>query len=275
MTERPQLPQEAYTDIGDHGLIGDRRTAALVASDGTIDWWCLPAFDGEVVLGSILDARRGGFWRLGPRAGQRGVQDYVGRTGVSRTHWSGDGWELELLDAMLLPSNDRHRTHPAPAPTILRRLRCLAGRVECLHHLEPRLCFGTAVPAVQRELQRDCFVWRFHPRSLGHPDPALDGLEGAFVPCTFWLASALARMQRSDEARHLVERIDRAFHGRGLYSEEFDPGAGRALGNFPLLFSHAEHLKAVMDLAKSSPLGMAGMAAGMAAGKLVRAVRSP
>lgn len=129
------------------------------------------------------------------------------------------------------------------------------------------------IAAVQRDLQRDGFVWRFHPASLGHGDMPLDGLEAAFVPCTFWLASALARAGRADEARALIERVERSFGQCGLFSEEFDPRSGQALGNYPLLFSHAEHLRAVMDLAKASPLGMAGMLAGKAAGAIARAVQ--
>lgn len=109
-------------------------------------------------------------------------------------------------------------------------------------------------------------------RALGHEDLPLDGLEGAFLPCSFWLASALARMQRSAEARALLEEVDAAFGRRGWYAEEFDPASGLALGNYPLLFSHAEHLKAVMDIARSQPLQMAGLMAGKIAGKLVRAV---
>lgn len=129
------------------------------------------------------------------------------------------------------------------------------------------------IAAVQRCLQRDGFVWRFHPASLGHPELPLDGLEAAFVPCTFWLASALARAGRAAEARELIEQVERSFGRRGLYSEEFDPRSGQARGNYPLLLSHAEHLRAVMDLAKAGPLGMAGMMASKAAGAIARAVQ--
>ena len=128
------------------------------------------------------------------------------------------------------------------------------------------------VSAVQRDLQRGGFVWRFHPRSVGRPELPVQGMEGAFVPCAFWLASALARQGRSQEAQELIERVEASFAALHLFPEEFDPGARRALGNYPLLFSHAEHLRAIMDLAKSRPSGLVGMMAGKAAGAIVRAI---
>jgi GH15 family glucan-1,4-alpha-glucosidase len=55
-----------YLPIAEHGLIGDLHTVALVATNGTIDWYCCPAFDSPSVFGSILDRHRGGFFSLRP-----------------------------------------------------------------------------------------------------------------------------------------------------------------------------------------------------------------
>ena len=55
-----------YPNIADHGLIGDLQTAALVDTDGTIDWFCAPRFDSPSIFGSLLDAERGGFCRVRP-----------------------------------------------------------------------------------------------------------------------------------------------------------------------------------------------------------------
>ena len=55
-----------YPHIEDHGLIGDLQTAALVATDGTIDWFCCPRFDSPSVFASLLDAERGGRFRIAP-----------------------------------------------------------------------------------------------------------------------------------------------------------------------------------------------------------------
>jgi len=61
-----------YPQIADHGLIGDLQTAALVATDGTIDWFCCPRFDSPSVFASLLDRKRGGCFRISP-VGERHV----------------------------------------------------------------------------------------------------------------------------------------------------------------------------------------------------------
>jgi GH15 family glucan-1,4-alpha-glucosidase len=57
---------DRYPNISDHGLIGDLQTAALVTTDGTIDWFCCPRFDSPSVFASLLDADKGGYFRIAP-----------------------------------------------------------------------------------------------------------------------------------------------------------------------------------------------------------------
>jgi GH15 family glucan-1,4-alpha-glucosidase len=617
-----------YLPIEKHAVIGDRRTAALVGANGTIDWLCLPNFDGEVVFGALLDAERGGRWRVGPLSSSLGSQSYLDETGVVRTTWSTVSWELELVDAMLWP--DREQDDPrSQQRVVLRHLRCVRGQAPCSVELAPRHMFGTPYPlkgsagwhaeaysehwlglwmsdpslehqvqrsshvsftlhegqdlwmilgqreeptswniqraaeslsdtiaswhkwasrhpffgprkeavvrsvttirllsfqpngnqvaaptcslpekiggdrnydyryawirdsslalailsvmgdleaaekymdwlaqldsanemplqvlyrldgscrieehqvdevegyrgskpvrignhafeqlqldslgyladcaliylqqggpwkpqywqmidaiaeftvvnwqkkdsgiwelgqqrhyvsskamswvvlerayriteelgtvdapaywrstmqaikeeilqrgwsdhlqafrqhydsddldasvlllatmgflsaddprmvstvaAIRKHLERDGFVWRFHPRSLGHADMPLDGLESAFLPCTFWMASILARMGQTGEAEAILDKVDAAFGQLGIFPEEADPLTGAALGNMPLIFSHAEHLKAVMDYAKAKPMSHIAMAAGMMTRKVLRVMGS-
>src|SRR5512142_2940590 len=61
-----RVPRARYLPIAEHGLIGGLHTVALVGTDGTIDWYCCPRFDSPSVFGAILDADRGGLFRISP-----------------------------------------------------------------------------------------------------------------------------------------------------------------------------------------------------------------
>lgn len=65
-TGHARNPRMRYPPIAEHGVIGDLHTVALVATDGTIDWYCCPSFDSPSVFGALLDADRGGFFRIAP-----------------------------------------------------------------------------------------------------------------------------------------------------------------------------------------------------------------
>jgi GH15 family glucan-1,4-alpha-glucosidase len=92
------------------------------------------------------------------------------------------------------------------------------------------------VAAVRRELDHGGFVRRY---SAGTGDvDGLTGSEGAFLACSFWLAEALHTSGQEDEARELFEKLLALRNDVGLLSEEWDPDAGRQLGNFPQAFSH-------------------------------------
>jgi GH15 family glucan-1,4-alpha-glucosidase len=103
--------------------------------------------------------------------------------------------------------------------------------------------------AIQGELVQDGFVRRYstHP---GESDvDGLAGVEGAFLPCTCWLADALALAGRENDARQAFERVLAAANDLGLLSEEYDPRAGRLLGNFPQAFTHLAVINTAYKLA--------------------------
>lgn len=91
----------SYPPIEAHGVVGDRRMAALVAADGTVDWLCLPDYDSPPVLGALIDAERGGMFRFGSLTPVIGDQRYLDGPCILATRWTDDGADLELTDAML------------------------------------------------------------------------------------------------------------------------------------------------------------------------------
>jgi GH15 family glucan-1,4-alpha-glucosidase len=137
----------AYPPIERHGTIGDRRTAALVAADGTLDWLCLPNYDSPPVFGALIDAGRGGFWQFGPREPALGRQTYRPDSATLVTTWETGHGTLELADAMPWPETDRPADRE-PRRVVLRRLRCTRGTVDVALAIRPRGDFD-AGPAVE------------------------------------------------------------------------------------------------------------------------------
>jgi GH15 family glucan-1,4-alpha-glucosidase len=168
---RGRPPFVPYPPIERLGVIGDRRTAATVAADGTICWWCLPDYDSPPVFGALLDAVRGGYFRLGPAAAVFGAQKYVPDTAVLMTCWDGNNGVVELTDAMLWPEN--HRPPEAhDRRTIVRRLRAIRGNVRCLASLRARPDFAAPAPTAANGLARDpevaaLSVWSNRPSLAG------------------------------------------------------------------------------------------------------------
>lgn len=105
--------------IGDYGLIGDTRTAALVAPDGSIDWLCLPRFDSPPVFGRLVGGEEGGHFTIRPdEPATRGERRYRGDTATLETTWSVDGGRLVLADSMVAEVEGKM----LPATLLVRRI---------------------------------------------------------------------------------------------------------------------------------------------------------
>jgi GH15 family glucan-1,4-alpha-glucosidase len=113
------------------------------------------------------------------------------------------------------------------------------------------------VAAIERELFREGFVYRYE-----HDEEArsVDGLppgEGAFLPCTFWFADNLALQGRLDEAEEIFQRLLDLRSDLGLLAEEWDPSTRRQLGNYPQAFTHVALVNTAFNLdrqAEGSPM---------------------
>ena len=106
--------------------------------------------------------------------------------------------------------------------------------------------------AVRRELCEDGLVLRYRTGD-GEDVDGLPPGEGAFLPCTFWLADNLALLGRTAEARAVFDRLLGLRNDVGLLSEEYDPAAGRLVGNFPQAFSHLSLVNTGRLLARGEP----------------------
>jgi GH15 family glucan-1,4-alpha-glucosidase len=116
-----------YPPIECLGVVGDRRTAALVAADGTVCWLCLPNYDDAPVFAALLDATKGGLWRIGPPARRFGTQSYVDGTPCLETRWEDEQGGLTLTDMMAFPG-DRRGPRDESRRVLIRHVRCTRGR---------------------------------------------------------------------------------------------------------------------------------------------------
>ena len=100
-----------YIPIEDHGIIGDLHTAALVGTDGTIDWLCLPRFDAPSVFAAILDDEKGGHFKLRPTNRVRSQQLYLPDTNVLLTRFLCPDGVAETTDFMPIEKvgEERHQ----------------------------------------------------------------------------------------------------------------------------------------------------------------------
>lgn len=105
----------------------------------------------------------------------------------------------------------------------------------------------STIVAIQRELLIDGFVLRYHPDTSSEVDGLPPG-EGAFLPCTFWLADCLDLLGHREEALELFERVLAIRNDLGLLSEEYDTLNRRLVGNFPQAFSHVALVNSASNL---------------------------
>jgi pentatricopeptide repeat protein len=102
--------------------------------------------------------------------------------------------------------------------------------------------------AVREELDAGGLLLRYRP-STG-AEGSLEGEEGAFLPCSFWLAECLARQGRIEDAREVFDRAVSTGNELALFSEEYDPQTDQALGNFPQSLTHLSHITAAVALSE-------------------------
>ncbi|MDZ4230428.1 MAG: glycoside hydrolase family 15 protein [Dehalococcoidales bacterium] len=135
-----------YRAISDYGLIGNKLSAALVSTQGSIDWYCPLRFDLPSVFAAILDETGGGKFRISPLLSFESRQVYLPNTNILRTSFQTETGQVILTDFMpcyrgsdgrLMQINQVHRL-----------VECSDGKVELEALFEPRPDYGREYPAL-------------------------------------------------------------------------------------------------------------------------------
>jgi GH15 family glucan-1,4-alpha-glucosidase len=201
-----------YAPLSDYAVIGDGRTAALIARDGSIDWLPLPDLDSPSVFAAILDAERGGRFLLEPEGPFEATRGYIAGTNVLATTFETDTGSVRITDALTGAGGGL-----APFRELQRLIEGLSGKVPLVWRAEPR--FGYASRAVKFS-RRDGIpvavagadALALQSFSAGEPVVTGNGIEGRFeavggssalLALTFARGEPLVFPRRDDLSRRL------------------------------------------------------------------------
>jgi len=148
--------------IADYGLIGDTRTAALVSSEGAIDWLCAPHFDGDPIFGRLVGGPGAGTFRVGPAEPARLLnRRYRFATATLETTWESAGARLTLTEGMVAELAGRL----LPTTLLVRRLTAEGGPAEAVIEFDPRA--GTERRAPHTQHRREGLVCSWGSLAVG------------------------------------------------------------------------------------------------------------
>ena len=135
------MRRDGFAPVGGYGVIGDGRSAALVAADGAVDWWAVPAMDAPPVFAAILDPEAGGTFTLEPTVSYQVTRRYLPDTNVLETTFTTDGGLVRIVDAI-----NRDVNGPLAWAELAREVRAGLGEVPMRWRVAPGDRFGRARP---------------------------------------------------------------------------------------------------------------------------------
>jgi GH15 family glucan-1,4-alpha-glucosidase len=147
--DRPDTLPGVSRPIEDYAMIGDRHTAALVATNGSIDWLCVPRFDSPACFAALLGDEENGHWQLCPTGHEDSYEvsrRYVDDSSALETTFTTTSGVVTLLDVM--PTGDERID-------VVRRITGISGTVRMRHEWVVRFDYGTARPWVRRRRELD------------------------------------------------------------------------------------------------------------------------
>lgn len=165
-----------YLPLEDYALIGDLHTVALVGKNGSIDWCCLPDFDSQSVFCALLDANKGGFFRLALQAYPqiKSMQMYYPGTNVLLTRFLCQDGVAEITDFMSIHS---------PSQQIIRSLAMVRGSLIFELNCRPAFDYARTIPAVERFSGGVFFRGGEYSLSLTSPYPLTPDRQGGVRAC--------------------------------------------------------------------------------------------
>jgi GH15 family glucan-1,4-alpha-glucosidase len=205
--------EDSTLPIENYALVGDRHTAALIGTNGSVDWLCLPRFDSPACFAAILGTEEHGHWQLCPDGDYDVSRRYVGNSAALETTFTTESGVVTLLDVM--PTGDRRAD-------LVRVLTGVSGTVRMHHEWVVRLDYGKIKPWVRRHTVNDEEV------IMAVAGPDLLMLRGPRLPVgvdyrhadnfdvetgaeltfsTTWLPSFVGRPDRMDLAAPIHETI--------------------------------------------------------------------
>ncbi|HVM47355.1 MAG TPA: glycoside hydrolase family 15 protein [Candidatus Acidoferrum sp.] len=146
--------------IENHGIIGDLHTAALVATDGSIDFLCFPSFDSPTLFAALLDPERGGRFQIGPVRAEvfKRKQLYFPDTNMLLTRFLSSDGVAEVSDFMPI----KHLGH---SHDLVRRVKVVRGEIALRMLCAPRFDYGRAAHTAEAQRDQVLFVSKGRHRS--------------------------------------------------------------------------------------------------------------
>ncbi len=129
-------------DIENYGIIGNLETCAVIGSDGSIDWMCLPYLESPSIFAAILDNERGGHFAIQPVSKFSSFQNYIKETNILQTTFNTPFGMVTLTDFMPVKQSDGTKDHR----TLYRKVECIEGHIRLELSFKPRFNYAKDIP---------------------------------------------------------------------------------------------------------------------------------
>jgi GH15 family glucan-1,4-alpha-glucosidase len=231
-----------YLPIADHGIIGDLHTVALVGANGTIDWYCCPAFDSPSVFASILDKDKGGFYSISPADDDwTSRQLYFPDTNVLITRFFTDRGVAEQQAFMPIArtGKERHRHR------LIRRIVCVRGVLRFRLVLEPRFNYG-----------RDSHVTHQHEHGIVFESDTLCLALQATTPfaCDDQGVHSEFSLEAGQSVTFVLEQVERGYAPRRYEEEETREAYERTIAFWRTWLSQSQYRGRWREMVQRSAL---------------------